>query len=603
MKSTGKLKLPAKIVLAALVVGLLYGGVKTGERFGLIPQVGFLASKEVAKVTLPNVKDAQVANVKPLEFPLKGEADVSSTLIRGSIWEWNSQLGMILANGGGRTSKGSIMAKRGVNLQLTRQDDTVKMGEELIACAKEISEGAQQCSTGANFVIIMGDGAGSFIAGINPHLEKLGPEYKLTVIGSTGYSRGEDQFMASPEVKRNPQNAKGIVVATVPKDGDWNIVAKWAGDNGIKLNPDLTTWDPEAINIYASADYNAAAADFVANKCEERAVVKDGRKSTEMKKVCINAVSTWTPGDVTAAEQRGGVVRIVSSKEYRSQMPSAIVGSKKFFVQNRDLTAQMLAGIFEGGDQVKAYDTAMRKAAHLSAELYADQDGDYWYKYAKGVVFTDAQGNKVDLGGSAVNNLADNLILFGLVPGSNDNFASTYTTFAKIVTDLYPADFEATPIPPVKEVVDKSFITAAQAVMDDVGAEADLPKFNTSMARGSVVSARDYHITFEVGKATLTPEGKAELMALKDQIAITGLFVKLQGHTDNSGNEELTNIPLSKARAEAVKAFLQAKAPANFPENRFEVKGFGSSDPVASNATALGRAENRRVKLLLVGEE
>jgi OOP family OmpA-OmpF porin len=601
MKTVGKMKMPAKVVLALGIIGIIYGGVHVADKLGYIPQVGFMASLVPEKAALPDVKDAQVANVTPAPLPLKEEAEVGSVLIRASIWEWNSQLGMILANGGGKTTKGSLMAKRGVNLQLTRQDDTVKMGEELIACAKEISEGAQQCSTGANFVVIMGDGAGSFAAGINPQLKKLGDKYQLAVIGSTGYSRGEDQFMAAPEIKRNPQAAKGILVAGVIKDGDWNIVLKWAGDNGIKNNPDITTYDPEAINWYASSDYNAAAADFVAGKCEDRKIVKDGRVTSETKNICINAVTTWTPGDVTAAEQKGGVVRIVSSKEYRSQMPSAIIGSRAFFENNRKEVTAMLAAIFEGGDQVKAYDTAMKKAAHLSAELYGDQDGDYWYKYAKGDVYQDKQGNKVELGGSAVNNLADNLILFGLVPGSNDNFRSTYTTFAKIVTQQYPQDFVNTPIPDVKDIEDKSFITGAQAIMNDQGSEADLPTYTNTMAQGSIVSAKDYNITFEVGKASLTPEGVRQLIDIKDSIAITGLFVKLQGHTDNSGNEELTNVPLSRARAEAVKAFLQAKAPSNFPDSRFEVKGFGSSDPIDSNATAYGRAANRRVKIVLLG--
>lgn len=603
MKSFGKMKLPAKVLLLLFFIGGVFGVVSTAQHFGLVKQYGFFASKAVSKATLPDVKEAVVAGVTPAPFPLKETSEVASKAIKLDIWAWNSQLGMIYSVGGSKTTKGSLMEKYGVNVQLTRQDDTNKMGEDLIACAKEISEGAEQCSTGANAVIIMGDGVGAFVAGVNPYLEKLGPEYKLKVIGSTGYSRGEDQFMAPPAIKRNPQAAKGLLVAVFPKDGDWNIVAKWAGDNNIKLNPDHTTWDPEAINIYASADYVKAAEDFVTPKCEDRYIVKDGRKTSDTKNVCVGAVSTWTPADVVAAEQRGGVVRIASSKEYRSQMPSAIVGSGKFFNDNRELTAKFLAAIFEGGDQVKAFDTAKTKACFLAAEVWNEQDGDYWCKYAKGVVFTDKDGNKVELGGSAVNNLQDNLILYGLKDGSNDNFRSTYTTFARIVTEMYPQDFEKTPIPDYKDVMDKSFVMAAKELMADQGSEAEMPKFNTTMARtGSVVSSRDYHITFATGSAELTPEGVRELRQIKDSVAITGLFVKLQGHTDNQGSEAI-NGPLSKARAEAVKAFLQASAPANFPDERFEVKGFGSMDPIATNATAEGRAANRRVKILLLGDE
>jgi outer membrane protein OmpA-like peptidoglycan-associated protein len=593
------LKPKAKVVLAALLAGALYGGVQVANRYGLIPQVGFMSALVPAKAVLPDVKDAQVKNVTPAPLPLKGEADVSSVLIRGSIWEWNSQMGLILANGGAKTSKGSLMAARNVNLQLTRQDDTVKMQEELIACAKEIADGAKQCSTGANFVIIMGDGAGQFAAGVNPQLEKLGEKYKLAVIASPGYSRGEDAFMAPPEVKRDPKNAKGILVAGVLRDGDWNIALKWAGDNGIKNNPDEKTWDPDAINWISSVDYNAAAADYVAKKCDDRKVVKDGKVTSEIKKVCINAIVTWTPGDVVAVQQRGGLVKVVSSKEYRSQMPSVIIGPRAFFEANRTEVTNMVAAIFEGGDQVKAFDKALRKAADLSAEVYNDQDGAYWYKYFKGVVETDREGNKVELGGSAVNNLADNLILFGLIPGSNNNFRSTYTTFANIAVQQYPAIFEDTPIPDVKEIEDKSFILGAQAIMES-GSVADMPTFEKASS-GSVVSAKNYSINFDIGKATLTPSGVKQLLELKDSVAITGLFIKINGHTDNTG-DEASNIALSKARALAIKNFLQAKAPENFPDSRFEVKGFGSSDPLEDNSTEAGRAANRRVQIVLLGE-
>ena len=594
-----RLKTGPKIILIILVVVAFVFGLRKAAELGLIPTPGVMKALVPEKAVLPDVKDALLQNVEPVALPSSSPANVRATLVRGEIWEWNAQIGMIYANGGAATTKGSLMEKHGVNLLLTRQDDTGKMQEDLIACAREISNGSTQCSNGANFVVIMGDGSGQFLAAINPQLKKLGPDFQAKVIGATGYSRGEDAFMAPADVKRDPQAAKGLLVEGVLRDGDWNIAQKWEGDNGIKNNPDEKTYDPDAVNWINASDYNVAAADYVAGKCDDRKVVKDGHLTGETKHVCVNAVVTWTPGDVTVAKGKGGLVKVVSSKQYRSQMPAVILGPKNFFERNRPQIEGLLAATFEGGDQVKAFDQALHKASAISAKLYSDQDEAYWYKYYKGVTETDAQGLKVELGGSAVNNLADNLILYGLEPGTNDNFRSTYTVFGNIATQQYPALFKDTPIPDVKDIEDKSYITGAQARMGSGGAEGETPQYAANET-GPVVSKRSYSINFDVGKATFTSEGARTMQELKDSLAITGLFIQVDGYTDNTGSEQV-NQALSDARADAVKVWLQKHAPRNFPDSRFRVAGHGSQNPVAPNETMAGKAANRRVEITLLG--
>lgn len=597
-----KIKTAPKVALILLgAVGLVYGLKEAGQH-GLIPTPGIMKAIVPTKVgDIPRVEDAQVKNVTPVAFPSDSPAHVATTAIRGEIWEWSAQSGLAFANGGPSTTRGSLMEKHKVNLTLIRQDDTTQMQNDLLACAKELSSGSPQCSTGANFVIIMGDGSGQFAAAINPQLEKLGADYKLKVIGSVGYSRGEDAFMAPPEVKSDATKAKGLLVSGVLRDGDWDIALRWAGDNNIKNNPDEKTWDPDALNWINSSDYNVAAADYVAGKCEDRRVVKDGKPTGETKHVCVGATVTWTPGDVTVATKKGGLVKIVSSREYSSQMPAVIIGPGKFFRDNRDEFEGLLAAAFEGADQIKAFDKALHKATSISADLYKDKDADdkYWYKYFHGVTESDTQGLRVALGGSAVNDLADNEILFGITPGTNDNFRSTYTMFAGIATQQYPAIFKSTPIPDVKDVEDKSFIKGASNVMDGSGAAAETVDY-ASQESGPVVGARDYNINFDTGKATFQSDGLKTMQALKDSFATSNLYITIDGFTDNTGSES-ANLILSVARANAVKEYLQRAAPKNFPNNRFAVSGHGQNDPVGDNATSSGKAANRRVKITLSG--
>ena len=72
--------------------------------------------------------------------------------------------------------------------------------------------------------------------------------------------------------------------------------------------------------------------------------------------------------------------------------------------------------------------------------------------------------------------------------------------------------------------------------------------------------------------------------------------VMVMGYTDNTGSAAY-NQTLSKNRANAVAAYLQGQG---VKSSRFEVMGMGPSNPIASNATAAGRAQNRRVEIKII---
>jgi outer membrane protein OmpA-like peptidoglycan-associated protein len=68
----------------------------------------------------------------------------------------------------------------------------------------------------------------------------------------------------------------------------------------------------------------------------------------------------------------------------------------------------------------------------------------------------------------------------------------------------------------------------------------------------------------------------------------------IEGHTDSSGTTEHNQV-LSQQRAESVKLYLVS---AGVSPSRLSVEGYGESKPVASNTTATGMAQNRRVELV-----
>lgn len=100
---------------------------------------------------------------------------------------------------------------------------------------------------------------------------------------------------------------------------------------------------------------------------------------------------------------------------------------------------------------------------------------------------------------------------------------------------------------------------------------------------------------FDTGRADLKPAGQRELDELAARLkTMQGIdSVQITGHTDSQG-QAASNQGLSERRAEAVKAYLVGKG---VDGQRISTRGLGASSPVASNATAEGRARNRRVEL------
>jgi outer membrane protein OmpA-like peptidoglycan-associated protein len=104
-------------------------------------------------------------------------------------------------------------------------------------------------------------------------------------------------------------------------------------------------------------------------------------------------------------------------------------------------------------------------------------------------------------------------------------------------------------------------------------------------------------IQFPVGQAVIVPSNYALLTKVQKAIKTFGSpQVRIEGHTDSTGTEAL-NQRLSHNRAQAVKQYLVANA--TLPGGNISALGYGSSRPLVSNATATGRAVNRRIDVVI----
>jgi len=109
----------------------------------------------------------------------------------------------------------------------------------------------------------------------------------------------------------------------------------------------------------------------------------------------------------------------------------------------------------------------------------------------------------------------------------------------------------------------------------------------------------DENVKFGFNKAELTPEGKAAIDAFAAKVKADNknVYIEIQGHTDNVGSEKY-NLKLGYDRAEAVMNYLQMQH--GFPVHRMNVTSYGEYKPIADNATKEGRAQNRRVAVVVL---
>lgn len=113
--------------------------------------------------------------------------------------------------------------------------------------------------------------------------------------------------------------------------------------------------------------------------------------------------------------------------------------------------------------------------------------------------------------------------------------------------------------------------------------------------RGTVIVLPG-NVLFESGKWTLKPLAQQKIALVAEQIRTQPeSIVTVEGHTD-SRDSEANNQVLSQRRAESVRNFLMSKG---IPGNQIRAIGMGESRPVASNETAEGRANNRRVEIIV----
>lgn len=594
------LTIGGKLLLVLAIAGSIFGIKLGADKW--IPKSIKKSAEIKAKVDMPPLaydKDAN-APVRPTpEFNEPSDkAEVTANKeIRGALMGWNGQIGLMYGVGGKTTSKGSIAEELNLNIKLDVQNSCTEQANQLYAFVEDYAGGASNPTKGIHFTGWMGDAAASYLSGLNARIIKaFGPEYIFKVMDFGGASFGEDKWLLKPKFKKDP---RGSLTVTVLRDGDWNICMLYAKQKGIKVNPDLTTWDPDALNFMSAPndDYMESAKSYIAGAKVKRIIVRNGKQMGDTL-IGPDGFSSWFPADYQGVKEKGGVITVASTKDYGAQMPASFLFCDKWAKENKDLMINFCAMVGLAGDQVKSHDDALKFGAEVSQLVYADANMsvDDWYNAYKSFPYTDDMGNETEVGGSRVFNLADAANYAGVI--GTGKYKAVYETFGGIVLEYYPEIVKS--IFPYEEATDFTYLSVAYNNNKSKAGNISKPSFTKGDRITETFASRSYAINFATGSSTILPTSYKVLDEVAKQLTISdNLQAELSGHTDNTGIDE-NNLVLSKERADAVLAYLVKKNPEL--ADQLTAYGYGSKRPVnptEDQNTKAARDANRRVELKL----
>lgn len=597
---TKKLTTLSELIIVVIVMGGILGAV-----YNFAPGLRVGEAKQLDGLNINKDEVDNITSAEKIELPSTNLSKklADKPLVKIAAYAWNAQSGIIVANGGPKTTEGSLMEKNGVNLEIIRQDWLSELRNMQMKFVEEYDRGEEfpDADKSAFAIIMMGDGAPFYISTMQQALDdKFGKDkYHVQVVGAVGLSYGEDKLIGPPSWKVDPKSMKGALISAVLGDGDWVTALNYAFANGLKVNPDVTTYDPDAVNFYPSQDddYIKSAEELIKSQKTGWAVplkeVIGGKLTGKTINKKIDGCATWTPGDKMVFDELSGFTDIVSTREFNNQMATTVIAVKEWSVQHPEIVSNILKSALTASNQMKQYDEWSVRASEAVAKTYDLETPKYWYDMFKGQKGTK-NGIEYNMGGSRVFNYADVMQYYGITDGTN-RYKAVYNQVSSYLTELNPFGFNESVkrIVPYDEAVNLYFIKN----INDIDAGSAY-KADYSETADEVMASGEWNINFDTGSATISSSSAGTLESIYNLlIQAEDTKLKLEGHTDDTGSAE-GNYDLSQKRAQSVVNFLRSKG---IPQSRFQtVIGKGEDEPIETNTTNEGRAKNRRVVIVLM---
>lgn len=594
-----KFKTPVEIgFLLAIVLGVVY------LVYTFAPQIGIREAFTGSAISLDSSVINNVEDGDELPLPSnQPSTEVSKKpLFRVGGYPWNGQTAIMASAGGRVTKKGSLMEANGLNFEFMRKDGVGDLRDMMLKFVDEFDKGhnSPQSKLSAQGIIVMGDGGPFFLSTTQEAINsKYGEgKYNVQAVGAFGMSRGEDKLVGPMKWKDNPKSMLGSVISVVYGDGNWVVMLNYCFANGLAVNPDEGTYDPNAVNLYPSAndDFIESAKELIKSQKDGWTVpLKEkinGKLTGKTVNRKIDGMASWTPADKIVFDALSGFGVIVSTKDFNNQMPTTLFVIREWADQNPHIINAFMKSAYTAGNQIKLYDSWARRGAEANAESFGMENGDYWYGLFKGIE-GEKNGIPYFVGGSSVMNLADAKQYYGLSGDGISRYESVWTQVSQYLSDLKPFGFNSK-IPSYDQAVNTQFVQ--NVMLGNSTGKVDVTDYSKTATEQ--VASGSWRFNFATGSADISASSSLELNKLYN-ILVQAESTKMNiiGHTDNVGDPNRNRI-LSKQRAESVKNWLIQKG---INPSRIQlVDGRGQDEPLSENTTEFGRSNNRRTDVVLL---
>jgi len=304
------------------------------------------------------------------------------------------------------------------------------------------------------------------------------------------------------------------------------------------------------------------------------------------KKGQVDAAVVWSPDDMDCVQKVSGAKILQSTKNASQIIADVFVAKQSFLDANQQEVKQLVEGWMRGAAELNSSDEAKNKAADILS-MGLGQPKDFCY--------------------DAINNVrlctyGDNLNFFGLNP--NYKGVSGEDLYNKMEVKYGQIGYIKGKIPSWRMIAAPQFI---QQISSLTGAEnaaesaAKFTKADEKVKKSKAISTKQVSISFRSGEFQIDENAKyiIDHEFLDIAKAFANARIRIEGNTDNTGSAAI-NKTISFKRAQSVVNYLIKEH--GFDANRFIVVGNGPNKPVATNATADGRAKNRRTDFEILGQ-